>query len=552
MRRNPRALSEQSFDLVVIGGGIVGACVARDAVTRGFSVALIEKGDFSSGTSAASSKMIHGGLRYLAQLQLSVVRESLRERRIWQRIAPHLVHPIPFVLPVTGIRQRLEGRVGLALFDLLSWDRGKLDDPDQRLSGHEWWSASEALERIPMLRGSGISGAGCYADCQALSPERLCLECLTDAASEGAVIANAIECTGVMRQGKRVAGVAATDSLTGEAMSIRARCVVNATGPWADELLALVEGATHAPRITRSKGAHIVVRQLASRYALTLRYRGRHAFVIPWRDHTLIGTTDTPYHGSPDDVQPNEEDIQALLDIVNAGMPAAALTFADVRYAYAGLRPLVADDGRPSYYVSRRAEIVDHGQNGGLVGLVSALGGKWTTARHVAEQCVAVVAGILGAADRPCVTRDRPLPGGDVGLLRAFRARAHSTGAGVTSETLDHLIDLYGARYLDVIAAARDDQSLLSPIASTVPDIGAQVLYAVREEQALHLLDVLLRRTGLGTLGAPSADVVDRVSAIMAAALQWSESELARERGAVATHYRNAVAAVTADNRLAR
>jgi glycerol-3-phosphate dehydrogenase len=544
MRRNPRALTEQVFDLVVIGGGIVGACVARDAATRGFAVALIEKADFSSGTSAASSKMIHGGVRYLAQLQLSVVRESLRERRIWQRVAPHLVHPIPFVLPVTGIRQRLEGRVGLSLFDLLSWDRGRLDDPDQRLPGHEWWSAREAVDRIPMLRASGVSGAVCYADCQAYSPERLCLECLTDAASAGAVVANYVQCTGVVQQSNRVSGVTALDVVTGEGLAIRARSVVNAAGPWAEEILAHVDGSAHPRRLLRSKGAHIVVRSLSPRYALTLRVRGRHAFVIPWRDHSLIGATDTPYNGDPDDVQPDADDIQSLIDIVNAGMPAAELTFADVRFAYAGVRPLVADGGDQSYYVSRRAEIVDHGRTGGPIGLISALGGKWTTARHTAEQCVGVVARALGAGVRPCLTNDRPLPGGGVGRLAVLRTRAHSEAGGMSLTTIDHLIDLYGANYRSVLAMAADDRSLLQPIAHGVPEIGAEVVFAVREEQALHLLDVLLRRTGLGTLGAPSVEVLDRVTAIMTDELQWSDAEVARQRAQVAAHYRRSKAAI--------
>ena len=544
MRRNPRALTEETFDLAVIGGGIVGACVARDAATRGLTVALIEKEDFSSGTSAASSKMIHGGVRYLAQLQLSVVRESLRERRIWQRIAPHLVHPIPFALPVRGVRQRLEGQVGLSLFDFLSWDRGQLADPDQRLPGHEWWSARETVDRIPNLRASGVSGAICYADCQVYSPERLCLECLTDAALAGAVVANYVQCTRVVQRSGRVVGVTAQDVMTGAEVSIGARCVVNATGPWADELLAQVDGSAHPARLVRSKGVHVVVRTLSPRYALTLRVGGRHVFVIPWRDHSLIGTTDTPYHGHPDDVQADADDIQSLIDIVNAGMPAARLTFADVRFAYAGLRPLVADGGQPSYYLSRRAEIVDHGRSGGPVGLVSALGGKWTTARHVAEQCVDVVAHRLGAGDRRCVTRERPLPGGDVGRLTEFRARALADEASVSATTVNHLLDLHGARFRDVLATPTQDPSLLMPIAPGVPDVGAAVSFAVREEQALHLLDVLLRRTGLGTLGAPDVEVVARVAAIMAGELRWSDADVARERALVAAYYRRTTEAI--------
>lgn len=542
MRRQPRALTQQSFDLVVVGGGIVGACVARDAATRGLSVALIDQQDFSSGTSAASSKMIHGGVRYLAQLQLGVVRESLRERRIWQRIAPHLVRPISFVLPVASLRQRFEGHAGLALFDLLSWDRRQLDDPDQRLLGRTWWSGREAVEQIPLLRGSGVRSAVCYADCQAFSPERLCMECLADAASEGAQVANYVACTGISRTGNAVRGIEARDVLTGEPLSIRARAVVNATGPWADDLLALADGASASARIVRSKGVHIIVRSLSPHYALMLRQHGRHAFVIPWRGHSLIGATDTPYHGEVGDVSPDASDVHTLLDIVNTGLPGAGLTPGDVRFAYAGLRPLVAAGSQASYTMSRRAEIVDHARRGGPAGLVSALGGKWTTARHVAEQCVDVVARRLGAGDRRCTTHERALPGGAVGTLAAFHAHTLAETTQLAPDTVHHLIDLYGAGIAAVTNAAHADAELLKPIAGGVTDIGAQVAFAVREEQAVHLLDVLLRRTGLGTLGAPGGAVVDRVAAIMAGELGWDREAVDWERSQVASYYARASA----------
>ncbi len=547
MRRNPQALTEREFDVAVIGGGIVGACVARDAATRGLSVALIEKRDFSSGTSSASSRMVHGGVRYLAQLQLAVVRESLRERRIWQQAAPHLIRPLPFVLPVTTARERFEARVGLTMFDLLAWDRGRLQDPEQRLPAHRWWYRAEAISRIPALLDSATTGAVCYADCQATSPERVCIECLHDAAEHGAVIANYIACTGILQRHRRVTGLAAHDGPTGNAVLIRARSVVNATGPWADSILHTVDGISRTPRLVRSKGAHILVRRLAADYALFLRHHGRHAFVLPWRGLSLIGTTDTPYNGDPDLVRPEMDDVRELLDIVNAALPSAHLLTSDVRYAYAGLRPLVADGTSSSYRMSRRAEIVDHGREGGPHGLISALGGKWTTARHIAEQVVDLVTRQLGAGSRPCTTRERPLPGGDFGTLSAFRARLQSERMGVDRATAEHLGSIYGARYRQVVDVAAGDSALVAALAPGIPDIGAEVVYAVREEQALHLLDVLLRRTGIGTMGAPSSVVLDRLTGMMAMELGWSAADVERERSGVEAHYRIATEGMEAE-----
>ena len=540
MKRDPLALTREHFDIVVIGGGIVGACVARDAALRGFSTALIEKNDFCSATSAATSKMIHGGVRYLSQLQLAVVRESLRERRIWQRVAPHLVHPLPFVFPFFGTRQRLEGTLALTLFDLLAFDRGRLDDPDQRLPGHEWWSRSQTLERIPLLRSAGLNGAVCYSDCQAVSPERICIECLTDAALSGARIANYIRGERLVRDGGRVSGITARDMLTGDELTIRARCVVNATGPWLSDLLREERSDSPVGRMMRSKGIHVIVRQLAARYALLLRERAKHAFVIPWRGHSLIGTTDTPFHGDLDHVGIDGGDVDHLLGIVNRGMPDARLTPSDVEFAYAGIRSLVGAGGK-SYRASRRAEIVDHQQSGGPAGLISALGGKWTTARHVAQQCVDIAARQLGAADRPCNTADRPLPGGNVGRLRQFREEAaRNRPPGVPAILEQHLIGLYGARYRDVLALTQGRPDLAAPLSDAVPDIGAQVAFAAREEQALHVTDVILRRSGLGTLGAPGPVVLDRVIDVMAAERKWSPADIARERADVASYYEHA------------
>ncbi|MFN8570799.1 MAG: glycerol-3-phosphate dehydrogenase/oxidase [Gemmatimonadaceae bacterium] len=540
MRRDLATLGSAHFDVLVVGGGIVGACVARDAALRGFTTALIERNDFCSATSAASSKMIHGGVRYLAQLQFGVVRESLRERRIWLKIAPHLVRPLSFAIPFHGLTERISRGIALQLFDLLAYDRGMLEDPDLRLPRHGWWSAAEARERIPLLDAKGLSGAICYADCQAFAPERLCLECILDAARHGACVANYVGAEQLAHDGARVTGVRARDVATDTPIDIKARCVVNATGPWAGELLRGESGDSSARHMTRSKGVHVIVRSLSDHHAVTLLGKRDHAFVIPWRGHSLLGTTDTPFRGDPDDVRPDESDIALLLGVVNRGMPDAHLTMNDVRYAYAGVRPLLGDPTGNSYTMSRRAEIVDHVVRGGPAGLVSALGGKWTTARHVAEQCTDTVARQLKAGDRSCTTHERPLPGGDVGTMRAFRADALREASGrVPSETVEHLIGLYGALYRDVLERGTEQPEVLLPVGEGAPDIRAQVVRAVIDEQAHHAADVLLRRTGIGTLGKPTDAVITGVLEMMARELGWSAQEIARQRAQVNALYPN-------------
>lgn len=523
----------------MVGGGIVGACVARDAALRGLSVALIERNDFCSGTSAASSRMIHGGVRYLAQLQLKVVRESLRERHTWQRIAPHLVHPLPFALPAYGWRQRLEASVGLSLFDALARERTRFDDPDQRLSRHEWWSAATTRQRLPLLRATGLSGAVCYMDCQAYSPERICMDVLDDATRHGAIVVNYVSVERIVQRGGRVTGLKALDRLTNERMTVTSRSVVNAAGPWAAGLMDSAQ-AQHPP-LARSKGAHIVVPSLVEPWAITVLEANRHAFILPWRGHSIIGTTDTAFAGDPDDVWPDAADIDALLDITNASHPTVHLTPGDVRAAYAGLRPLVGEPLGGTYRMSRRAEIVDHASTG-LVGLVSALGGKWTTARHVAEQCVDVVARHLGVV-APCQTAVRRLPAGDFERLATFRDAAIASHRGTfTPETIRHLVRLYGTRVADLAALVRDDPSLGRPLADGCATLAVEVVSAVRHEHALHLTDVLLRRTELGTLGPPPREAISRTADLMAREAGWSAARLAEERTLADRYYAHALA----------
>ena len=300
MFRNPNRLADETFDLLVIGGGVTGACIARDAVLRGMKVALVEKNDFAHATSAHNSKLIHGGLRYLRNMEFRLVRESLRERRIWQRIAPHLVSPLPFLIPFfkSGWAERAMLGAGLSLYDLLSFDRGWLDDPDQRLPGHSWLNREAALAREPALEGEGFDGAYLYYDAQMYAPERLALECLASAAAHDAVLVNHITAERLLIREGRVEGAAVSDNFSDARFDVRARLTILAAGPWSDIFLekALAKPASH--KLLRSKGIHLIVKSMTKSDALAVAANHGHFFVLPWRGHSLLGTTDTAFTSS--------------------------------------------------------------------------------------------------------------------------------------------------------------------------------------------------------------------------------------------------------------
>jgi len=478
MRRATDRLADETFDLLIIGGGITGACVARDASMRGLNVALVERGDFANATSAHNSKLIHGGLRYLRNFELGLVRESLRERRIWQRIAPHLVHPLPFLVPLYGggWKARATLSAGLTLYDILSYDRGWLDDPAQRLPGHSWLNADEARRREPVLDQPGLQGAFLYYDAQMDSPERLALECLLDANAHGAAIANYVEAGRLLLRDSKVEGCMVRDTISGENFDIRAKATLVATGPWADIFLEHAISRPSSHKLLRSKGIHVLVPSVTREFALTMATAHGHFFVLPWRGHTLLGTTDTAFTGDPDTLAVSESDIAGFFAFINKHLPNAALTRDKVEYFYAGLRPLVADGASDTYGASRKSELVDHGKDDGLDGLFSAIGGKWTTSRHLAEIVVDRLIEKLDARADVCKTGDRRLPG------------------------------------------------------VSIPDeIDEQVASAMHIEMAMTLDDVVMRRTGIGQFGRPPGDLLDTVSRLMAAERGWSEDRRQRE-----------------------
>lgn len=545
MQRDLKKMSATEYDLVIVGGGVTGATTAWDASLRGLKVALLEKDDFAHATTSGSSKLVHGGLRYLVNGELKLVRESLRERRIWENIAPHMVHPLPFILPTYGYGKKggLVLSIGLAFYDLLSYDRNFVSDDDKKIPGFRSISRDEALRLMPSLRAEGLTGAKIYYDCQMFAPERLCLECIEGAVEYGADAANYAEVTGFETQdsigrGHRVTGVHVKDHVTGEMHTIRGKVTVNAAGPWADRMMSLAEDDKPSRGLIRSKGIHIITREISGKNALAIQSDiGGHFFVIPWRGHTIIGTTDTVFKDDPDRVGVTEDDLRDFLSVVNDGLPGLHLKREDVLHFYVGIRPLIdnapGDTGpKDSYKASREAEVCDHEELNGVDGFISALGGKWTTSRHLAEQIVDMALAKLGRQAK-CETHCTPVYGGEIGRLKSFITRTQKRHSELPKEVVENLCNFYGSRVDEVLATADERPGeraeLMRRVAAGNPVLCVQVVHAIRHEMARHLSDVLFRRTGLGTLGHPGAAAINRVLAVMARELGWDDTRMANE-----------------------
>jgi glycerol-3-phosphate dehydrogenase len=422
------------------------------------------------------------------------------------------------------MKERTTLGIGLTLYDVLSFDRTWLDDPAQRLPRHSWLKRDVALAEEPVLERPDFDGAFKYYDAQMYSPERLALECLLDADAHGAAMANYVVATSLLIRNGKIEGATVRDTMSDASFDIRAKLTLVSTGPWSDIFLDGALGKKTAHRILRSKGIHLVVPAVSRKSALTVAANGGHFFILPWRGQTILGTTDTAFTGDPDSVHVTEEDISEFLGFINAEMPAARLKRSDVIHSYAGLRPLVDEGTGDTYGASRRAELIDHKEDG-VEGLYSAIGGKWTTSRDLAQQIVDKLGEKLGTA-APCATKTTRLPGGGIDRIEEFSAaqkRAHSNLDGI-----DHLTRMYGTRLEAMLAEAGNRPDLLQPLGVT-GDIGAQVLFAIREEMALSLADVVTRRTGIGQLGRPAADVLARTADIMAGELNWNAEQRARE-----------------------
>ncbi|MCD6726230.1 MAG: glycerol-3-phosphate dehydrogenase/oxidase [Solirubrobacteraceae bacterium] len=533
------ALAHEQFDVVVVGGGITGAGVALDAAARGFSVALVERGDYASGTSSRSSKLVHGGLRYLQSFDLGLVREALLERRLMVELAPHLVRPLPLLVPAfDGQRPDRMMGAGLSLYDVMSVDRRRgrrrrHDEEDGDGAPRDWSperhrivDGEEVVRRLPALAARRPTAGYLFYDCQT-DDARLVLTVLGEAERFGAVCANRLEVTELVERGGRASGVRVRDGESGEFLDVRAASVVNATGVWADRLRPEeLHDEAELPRIRPSRGTHITLpRELLELNdgAVVPAGDGRSIFALPWLGATLIGTTDDDHDGALDHVRPQASDIAYLLAATNAYF-ATDLGPSDLSGAFAGVRPLISTgDARKSVDISRKAELYETSS-----GMITITGGKLTTWRRMAKLVVDRLVE-REARDAPCRTHEIPL-GQPVPSEELPRV------SGVAEAAYGHLAGRYGHVARDVVALAAQAPALAAPIvAGPQPDLLAEAVQAARREQARSVGDVLLRRTRLGLLAAPALTRDDavalRVARAMAPELGW---DAARTRRAAA------------------
>jgi glycerol-3-phosphate dehydrogenase len=513
------------FDLIVIGGGINGAGIARDAALRGLRTCLVERADLCSSTTRWSSRLIHGGLRYLEFGELGLVHESLQERSRLLRNASHLVRPLQLFIPVyTHSRRGLTTiDFGLWVYDLLSIGGS--------LPGHRRLSRQAALGELPALNPEGLDGGILYHDAQVTFVERLVVENALAASAAGADIRTWTSVERIVLDGNEVQGVVVRDSRSGQQETLTARAVINAAGPWVDRVLAGADCAM--PRFMGpTKGTHIVVHRFAGMRDVACyaeaRSDGRPFFIIPWNGMVLIGTTDTRCDADPATVHAEEAEIAWLLAEAGQVFPGAGLGRESVLYAYSGLRPLPRQGLRETASITRRHQIRHHGRN--ARGLYSVIGGKITTYRHLAEEAVDLVARRLGMGTAPCTTAELALPGGGAerGEILAALAAVH----GLSEASKGHLHAVYGARAPAVARLALDDPGLALQICSFSGAIAAEVVFAVREEFALGMADILLRRCMAGLSPDLGRSALRQALPVAAQYLGWDPARLAAEAAA--------------------
>ena len=524
-RRNLQTLSEAAFDVVIVGGGITGAGIARDAALRGLRVALLERRDFAAGTSSRSSKLVHGGLRYLQQGDVGLVREAATERYVVRALAPHLAQPVPMVFPLAGRREYAKLSVGMWTFDKLA---GVSEAERHRLV-----TAEEAIEIEPRLRSDDLYGAAIHYE-YVTDDARLVAEVVKSAAGLGAVVANHLEVVSFVTDDGKVVGVEARDEFGETEIEVRGRVIINAAGPWVDRvrLLSETEGT---PRLRLTKGVHVGVpsERLGLSGIVVMGARDKRAvFAIPRGDVTYLGTTDTDYPGLDDYPQVEWADVEYLLDAVNRTLVLDdELGPGDVVNAWAGLRPLLDQDGKAPTELSRQDEIMVN-----EAGLVSIAGGKLTTFRRMAERVMDLVCGRLvedGLTLPPPValSDEHVLSGGQTGTdLAKYEDYLASRVREVKRSTIERLVRLYGSNSLRIVDAMEREPSKARPLVHDSVLTEAEIEYNVKHEMAMTLVDVLERRTRLLLwdieCGLP---VAERAAAVMGDLLGWDEMRRARE-----------------------
>jgi glycerol-3-phosphate dehydrogenase len=540
LKRHIEELTGKRFDLIIIGGGITGAAVAYIAAARGLSVALFEKEDYGGATSAATSKLIHGGLRYLANMEIRLVRESLRERRILGNIAPNFVYPLPFVLPNY---KKWKGNIwkmlaGMYLYDFLSYDKKDTWDKSKRLQNHKLISLSKTIRLEPNLKMKNLRNSFYFFDYQSIFPERLTLAFIKSATEYGAKVSNYSPVEAFKYDTKnRISGVEVKDLFSGETKNVYADLIINCGGTWADKILNMAANKDCLERnLKRSEGIHIITKRIAGNHVVSLqREDGGHMMIMPWRDHSLIGTTDKEYNGDPDQYCVSRESINEVINAVNDNF-GKKISFEDIRFAYGGLRPLVDDQTKDSYKTSRKYEVYDDAADG-IEGMITVEGGKFTTSRSLAREVLNMVAMKLNKTLSDPVSDNLYLSGCEIRDMKQFMIRQHLNYTDFSKQTIEYVSRNYGTDSKVIFQIARDNPQY-AEIVSHDGEILAEIVYAIKYESAKTLKDIMLRRTGTGTLGNPGKDIFCKITAVASEMLNWDSKRIEEETASMMNVYK--------------
>ena len=543
--RNFTQIEQQQYDLIIIGGGINGAGVARDAASRGLKTVLLEKDDFASGSSSWSSRLIHGGLRYLEYFEFPLVREALKEREVLFNTASHLVNPLLLTIPIYGDRSRPYWKIwaGMILYDVFSYDK--------TVPIHRMLPQKKFKQLFRGIDKEKLSGGAQYYDGQVALAERLCLENIIAAKEAGADVINYAEVTALSIEGSKIQQVTCEDKITKESFTITAKdnaMVINTAGPWVDKVChrAMNNGNDKPLSKTRkkmggTKGSHIIVDRVPSAvgegFYVEAKSDGRPFFILPWLDKYLIGTTDIPFKGDLDRIKADDDEIDYLLQETNSIFPNANLSRKDVLFTYSGVRPLPNEEGKKPGSITRKHILFDHTKEG-VSNLISLIGGKLTTYRNVGEEMVDAVLKKTKRKYQPCKTDKTPLPGcitiGDERIQKAISQYKDRLSAS----TINYLFSVYGARAIDVLALTQENLELATAISPELPQIKAQIVYAVQAEMAQTLVDIIRRRTTLAMNGNYGLDLLPVVTETLMKYCDWSQERCDRYQ----EHYRTFMA----------
>ena len=544
MKRDPRRLANQKFDVLVVGGGIHGAITAWDAALRGLSVALIERGDFGSGTSQNSLKLIQGGLRHLQDGSLSRIRMMARERTTWMKIAPHLVHPLTCLIPTTQKLSRSRAVMGLALManDLLSFDRNHLVDPQKNLLDGMIVSRPELARILPGYDASTSTGGAVWYDAQIYNSERLLLEFILSAVEAGAEVANYVEAISFIQQDTRIIGIRAKDFQTGQLFDIQSRLVINCAGAWMDCLLE--KAALHSEFAT-SVAMNVIVNQVWSDIAVGLTSQTINGklpqllFIVPWRNKSMIGTCNIPWRDAPHTFKLSEAMVQEFLDQINSACPPRKFCLDDVEHVTWGFLPVAkADLNKQHAKLKRDGVVIDHQKKDGISGLISILGVKYTTARVMAERALDLAVKQLGMRTKKCQTHMTPVRGGKIEYFAAFLRNALlKVPRSINERATEHLVYTYGSEYQKLVDCMLRQPDLARRIAPPLPVTFAEVEHAIHHEMAVNLADVIGRRTELGSTGLPSMDTLQKCASLLSRELQWNSEHQEQEISSVIQTY---------------